>query len=195
MTYIYSLEYPENNVRYIGKTLHPKKRLSEHINKAIKRNDLTYKVAWIRSLLKQNIKPIMKIIDIVPDNEASFWEKHYISLFKSFAFKLTNGTRGGDGVTLPSDTVKKKISDSLKKYYESHIVWNKGRKSTQDERLRMLGVVRKKVFQYTLDGCFVREWPNVKEISRVLNLSYHPLTRKCKCGSVYGGYLWSYEKH
>jgi hypothetical protein len=38
-------------------------------------------------------------IDLVPDTEWKFWEKHYISLFKSWGFKLENKNNGGGGPT------------------------------------------------------------------------------------------------
>jgi len=80
--YIYSLENPlTNEIRYIGKTVNLENRLKGHLKEA--RNissKTTYKVSWIRSLLKQGQEPILNIIDEVPSKDWEFWEKYYISL-------------------------------------------------------------------------------------------------------------------
>lgn len=81
--FIYSLEYPEGNVRYIGKTIDPKRRLSGHLYPNVNEKG-GRKGNWIKSLKKKGVRPIMNIIDIVSRENANFWEIHYISLFKSF---------------------------------------------------------------------------------------------------------------
>lgn len=53
---------------------------------------------WIKGLKKEGLKPILEIIDEVDKIEWKFWEKHYISLYKSWGFRLTNLTEGGDEV-------------------------------------------------------------------------------------------------
>lgn len=93
-TFIYSLEDPiTGQIRYVGKSNNIKKRLVQHRFD----NHKSYKTNWIKSLKDNNLEPILNIIDEVPKEEWSFWEKHYISLYKSWGFKLTNGTDGGDG--------------------------------------------------------------------------------------------------
>jgi len=105
-TFIYSLEFPEGNVRYIGKANRPKERFWQHISKA-KLGDKSYKYSWIRSLLKNNNRPILKIVDEVPIKEWGFWEQHYISLYKSWEFKLTNLFEGGVGCEHTEETRKR----------------------------------------------------------------------------------------
>ena len=48
------------------------------------------------------MKPIMEIIDEVPQEQINFWERHYISLYKSWGFELKNGTQGGEGSYKPT---------------------------------------------------------------------------------------------
>lgn len=111
-TFIYVLLDPiSNEVRYIGKSDNPKNRLAEHIKKSIYKS--TYKNKWIQYLLKKSLKPVIEIIDEVRQEDWSFWEKHYISLYKSWGFKLTNSAEGGNGGNL-GDLVNKKISEKLK---------------------------------------------------------------------------------
>ena len=96
------------------KTNNLAKRLSSHLlNKNLKQK--TKKNSWIKSLLSKNIKPEILLIDEVPEIEWKFWEKHYISLFKSWGFNLTNLTEGGDGINLGykfSKETRKKMSNS-----------------------------------------------------------------------------------
>lgn len=94
MTYIYALTEPSNTdvIRYIGKSDDIKKRYSAHIHQ----QKHTHVSRWIYGLKKQSLKPQLEIIDIVPYSEWEFWEKHYISLYKSWGFYLTNHTFGGE---------------------------------------------------------------------------------------------------
>ena len=96
-TYIYSLNDPETGQpRYIGKSNDPQYRLTYHIGRKEKKSK---KESWIHSLKSKGLKPILEIIDEVPDKDWKFWEIHYISLYRSWGFSLTNGTEGGDGVS------------------------------------------------------------------------------------------------
>lgn len=112
-TFIYELIDPRtNDPYYIGKSNNPKVRLNTHIKRAQNNLSYVYKENWIRSLLKEGLKPIMNIIDEVSFEEWEFWEKYYISLYKSFGFNLTNTTEGGEGGNSKNqskDTIKKRI--------------------------------------------------------------------------------------
>ena len=93
-TFIYALCDPINsNVRYIGKSNNPKKRYRTHISE----HGNYYKLSWIKSLKRKGLKPKLIIIDEVNIKDWKFWEMHYISLYLSWGFKLTNLTNGGDG--------------------------------------------------------------------------------------------------
>ncbi len=93
-TYIYTLENPVNgDIRYVGKSNNPKHRYRTHLCE----RGSYYKIQWIKSLKKIGQKPALYIIDEIPDSEWKFWEQYYISLFKTWGFKLTNFTDGGDG--------------------------------------------------------------------------------------------------
>lgn len=114
-SFIYCLIDPRNNdIRYIGKTSNVKNRLKNHISEAIKSNSKTHKVNWIKSVLKENLTPMIDIIDEVSESSVNFWEKHYISLYKSWGINLTNMTDGGDGYSSSYFTpeIRKKISNN-----------------------------------------------------------------------------------
>lgn len=92
--FIYMLVDPRNQqVRYIGKAKEPQKRFQRG-HRYEKQN--TRKCNWVQSLLKQGLTPLVQIIDEVLFSEWQFWEMHYISLYKSWGFDLTNHTGGGD---------------------------------------------------------------------------------------------------
>jgi len=105
--FIYSLDDPKTNEpRYIGKAVNTKNRFSAHL----KDKAQTYKTNWIKSLKKENLVPVLSVIDEVNENEWSFWEQHYIDLYKSWGFKLTNLTPGGIGIKFYTFEMRKKMS-------------------------------------------------------------------------------------
>lgn len=126
--YIYSLEYPLGNVRYIGKTKNLAQRLQKHIREA-RKSTKNHRLSWINSLLKIGEKPIMNEVDFVDENDWQIWEMFYISLYKSWGFALTNSTFGGEGL-LANENVRRKISESCKKHWETNEVWAKRVKGT-----------------------------------------------------------------
>jgi len=94
-TYIYTLEHPiTNEIRYIGKTNSPERRLHHHWTVGHKSNNKTGN--WLKSLKKLKLKPIMTIIDETTDDWQQL-EMYWISQFKTWGFKLTNHTNGGEG--------------------------------------------------------------------------------------------------
>jgi hypothetical protein len=123
MTSIYALS-KENYIFYIGKTINVHSRLYEHKQK-----------------YGSNIEII--ILDEVEDNEWIFWEKYYISLFKSWGYILKNKNDGGGGTT--RGTLQK--SQKLKK--SKH----------------------KPILQYDLQGNFIKEWESSKQVADELQLT------------------------
>lgn len=118
--YIYTLEHPiTQEVRYVGKTKNPKMRFQNHLNKS--HNKHSHKTNWIESLKKEGLKPVMKIIEEVDENNWQFWEKFWIHQFKVWGFNLINHTVGGDGLTLGNNTSFKK----------GHKTWNSGLAHTE----------------------------------------------------------------
>lgn len=110
VTYIYSLSNPDGRIQYIGKTNNPNRRLSDHLYT----KKITRRTSWLINLRKNNLLPILEIIDEVPENEWQFWEMHYISLYKSWGFDLKNGDNGGLGHGRLSEETRKKIGEKLR---------------------------------------------------------------------------------
>ena len=78
---------------------------------------------------------------MVPEREWEFWEEHYIWLYRSYGFKLTNLTFGGDGMSNPSQETIEKIRKSVLACYANGFEpWNKGTKGIVGEWNK--GIVR-----------------------------------------------------
>lgn len=116
--FIYSLENPKTKeVRYIGKTIQKlEKRLTAHVYESKHRKN--HKCNWINKLIRENVKPKIKLIDTVSEDNWEFWETYWIEQFKTWGFKLVNQTPGGEGYK-HSDETKEKISiaNSGKNHY------------------------------------------------------------------------------
>lgn len=94
--FIYGLRCPLTGlIRYIGKSINPRKRLSRHLHDS--RNRKGHRENWLLYLSKQGLKPTLEIIAKVPELEWEFWERSYIRLYRCLGFALVNGTDGGEG--------------------------------------------------------------------------------------------------
>lgn len=138
ITYIYTLSCPiTSEVRYVGKSDNPQERLNKHQNNLNNTKYKTPKWSWIKSLRDKGFKPTMQVIDIVPNSEWCFWEQHYISLYKSWGFNLTNMTSGGNGGFSVSLESRRKMSESQKRYNASLLSPRKMPPKTKEARLKI----------------------------------------------------------
>lgn len=129
--FIYELQHPDTfEVRYLGVTSRPSRRLQAHLDTAFSQKN--HRACWVRSLLAQGKKPLLVVIDEVPEAEWSFWEREYIRVYKASGVRLVNSCEGGKGTRgLPSprrgvplkDSTKAKMSAAMK----GRTAWNKGR--------------------------------------------------------------------
>lgn len=166
ITYIYLLIDPrDKSVRYVGKTSNPRYRLSGHITECKKEEVLHRRAKWIRTLLRENLKPEIKFIKICPLENFVVIESEYIKKYKSD--KLTNSDETGQG--------------------------NKNRiKEVIDRQSKKSGRV---VYQYDLDGNFIAEFITVRRAAIQLGLSHSNIARCCNGISKHaGGYIFRYEK-
>lgn len=139
MTYIYTLS-DGNNVRYVGKTSHLKKRYISHICEShLKR---THKEKWIQKVLSNNGKIIMEILDECDDEISSEIESFWIELLNSWGFNLVNLTGGGEGSSPMkgrhhSDVTKKLMSEIAKKQNRKFGGHNKGVPMDEDTKKKI----------------------------------------------------------
>jgi len=96
--YIYSLNDPDSlSVRYIGKTMNLKKRLSSHINEAKRCKGRRYVLNWIKSLLDINKKPIINIIEECTQDNWEEKERYWVDHYRKIIPNLCNNADGGLG--------------------------------------------------------------------------------------------------
>lgn len=117
MRYIYTLSDPSTmEIRYVGQTNEPKRRLNDHISSSINESSDsydTYKARWIRKILNNNLVPIMSIIDSCSSfEESNKLEKIYVENLTKDGYRLTNSHVSD--VTEFSIETKKKMSSAKK---------------------------------------------------------------------------------
>ncbi len=106
--YIYILKDPKTEqIRYVGTTYRPKRRLRDHLDRAKKCR--THKEKWINKLLLNNLKPIMEIIEQLPFDKITDRERYWISFYKDQGCNLCNHTSGGEGNFQPDQITINKI--------------------------------------------------------------------------------------
>lgn len=94
---IYTLSNPvTNEIKYVGQT---KKSLAERLRNHLKSKEKVYRVYWINSLKMNGVVPKIELIEEVDEKDASATEIFWISIFKSWGFKLCNLTDGGETST------------------------------------------------------------------------------------------------
>lgn len=119
-THIYVLIDPRTDeIRYVGKANNVSQRYKAHLNRA--RKHQVHKTNWIQALAKENLKPVIQVIDTVPIDDWIFWESYWISQFKTWGFNLLNYTHGGEGTTFGNQT----------SFSKGNTPWNTGKGHTE----------------------------------------------------------------
>lgn len=95
IVYIYALVDPRNgDIRYVGKTIFPERRLTCHINE--KKSNRS-KISWIAELRQEQLLPEMRILETCAETNWEDREKHWIKHGHEVGWKLLNKTEGGYG--------------------------------------------------------------------------------------------------
>lgn len=196
-THIYALIDPRNDhIKYIGRTNNVRKRYWEHIND--KRTNVNKKL--VIPLLKHGLMPVSHVLDTVPTSEWEFWERHYISLYRSWGFELLNIHDGGINKTQP-ELVKRKIAIASRLAGSTVSYKNRINGTYEKSRQRMLtnNPMTKsncEVFQYDLNGVFIKEWSSYGLASKELSISrsgiWHCL-QKYPSTPKAGGFKWEWK--
>lgn len=198
---IYTLRDPiTNEIRYIGKTSQSlDKRLCSHCTDFNLNRNVSYKNSWIKRLKTQNKRPIIELLDIVNEEDWQFWEKYWISQFKTWGFNLTNMTLGGDGCNGGSGCrgykhtleAKKKIGIANSRPKSKEWIKNAA------EATRLSTSVQ--IIQYDLNNNFIKEWKSFCYAAKFVNKNNYVAAIKnihlcCnnKRKTAYG-YIWKYK--
>lgn len=143
---IYGLVDPiTNTVRYVGKTINLRRRIRDHCTRCNK--NVTHLNSWLLGLKNNGLKPEVFVVDEVDNDDWIFWEQHYISLFKSWGFKLLNMTIGGDNPPINKRKGYKHSEESRKRMSASRI-GNKnglGKKRSEETRQKLSLALKGKV--------------------------------------------------
>ena len=173
---IYALKTKKQGIRYIGQTKQSlKKRLKIHI-KDSKRSDLkpNHRLKWVAKN-KENILIISLIKDVKTLSEANAYEIHLISLF---SFKnLINSTIGGDGT-------------------QGVEPWNKGKKCNYIDSIINGCTTAKAVFQYDLDGNFIRKFRSLKYAEAITGVARQNIKEVCnkqRGQKQCSGFIWKWK--
>jgi hypothetical protein len=153
-------------VRYIGRTISDlKTRLCQHLSKAKANHDHNTHVGnWIRSLLKKNCKPYIRLLTTVNGwKESHDLERLLISKYQS---RLVNHDDRGEGGLnkKTTDETKHKIRNTLKDYYKENLI------KTAEE-----------VFVYDFSGKFLRSYKSQRQAAKDLNIYFQSIS-KCVVG-------------
>jgi hypothetical protein len=124
--YYLTSEMDSGKPRYIGYTENVEKRLQEHIKESKYQKGKSHKINWINKILSNGFDVEIKVLDYCEDLESTLdLERFYVTKYFD-EFKLTNSTNGGERSKTFVESVRRKISESLKEYYSKNDNWNKG---------------------------------------------------------------------
>ncbi len=150
---VYALSHPiTNEIRYIGYTVESlNERLRCHIKDIDKKSLNSHKNKWLRKLKSENLLPNIILLESYDTTkEAKFNEVRLIFEYRLLGYRLTNNTDGGDGgkgykfsKEQIQEKIKKQTGRKLKPCSEERkrkiSEANKGRKLTEEQRLKMVG--------------------------------------------------------
>lgn len=183
MGFVYCLIDPESmKPRYVGQTIKSLKyRLNEHIQDS--KRSRCHNANWIKSILKKELRPIIEMVEECDNKDLNSREIYYIKHFRDNGVILTNSNDGGQtgSCKFHKEESKKKISDFMKNY-----------KKSPEHILRMRKSLSKPVYQYSLNGKFIRSFNNAEEAGNCINKSKTSITKACGRSGCSGGFQWRY---
>ena len=179
--YFYVLKDPRDmEVKYVGRSVSPKSRYRNHLCSGRKEGKKNKKEAWINSLIKIGMKPVMEIIEEFTNyttiEEVQKRETELIDKYK-ILFDLKNVRDRTEGNYFFTEEVRKKMSDAQKgntnkrgkkiseesKYYCGNA--RRGKKQSDEEKKKRW----KPVLQYDKEGNFLKEWESASSAAKFYN--------------------------
>lgn len=181
--FIYKITNQINGKFYIGQTIYEiNERMRQHIYTALRRKTKTALYNAIRKYGPENFT-IEEIDGANSLSELNYLETHYIYKFNTLAPNGYNLSSGG-GNNRTHESTKKKISKALK-----------GRKIGKYHIDCLVDRCSIKVYQYDLDGNFIKSWKSAIEAARKLEIGNSEINKCCKNQrKSCGGFMWSLTK-
>ncbi len=198
---IYKITNPKDKI-YIGQTIDFNRRVYQYKMLNCKEQPKLY-----NSLKKYGFdNHIIELILQCDEIDLTFWERYYQELYNTIendnlnCFLVTTEDKSGRH----TEETKRKMSEAAKgkKKSAEHIAklpqnqkGYKGKKRSEETKLKQSlnnGKARK-VYQYTKDNEFIKEWRNVTEAEKaysINNVSGVALGKLKTCG----GFKWKYTK-
>ena len=129
---IYVLLDPRTSeVRYVGKTCDPQKRLRQHMAEA-RGKMMSHRAAWVRSLVREGLSPSLVPIEVTTMGAWQERERWWIAELRAMGCRLVNGTDGGEGLNNPSAETRAKIGA-----FQKGNKWCVGRAVSEETRAVM----------------------------------------------------------
>ena len=188
-TYIYVLKCPEGNIRYVGKTNSPKKRLSSHISEAKKGKGRRHVLNWVHSLLSKSLIPSMEIIEVCTEENWQEREKYWVEYYRNIIPNLCNNADGGLGGTgtknfSKEELLKKKkvMSNTFSKFtkQDKEIIWS----MIKDNKTQL--EITEKYPKYTRHIDFGvrtgRQWKDITNINKIVYTNSKRIGYTCRNG-------------
>jgi len=168
MITIYKITSPTGKI-YIGQTKDYRKRMNSYRILNCKTQFRLHNSLKKYGFANHKCEIVEEIDNILADEREQYWITYFKCYWKDDN-KGLNLNRGGNRPKHTQET-KKKLSKIF--FGSNHI------KS-------------KKIFQYNLNGEFVKEWSCIKDIERNLNIPSTLISNAAKNSGFSKGYFWSY---
>jgi hypothetical protein len=171
---IYKIVNPKGKI-YVGQSVNIYRRIKSYYEPSSSKSQIILKNSF-KKYGVENHK--FYIIEKCSTEELNTKERYWQDFYKD---KLLNCrfTESKDKTGYCSEQTKKNIGNALKQTDASY------------------KHLKKKVYQYSSDGSFIKEWESLREASRILNVYCSTI---CKClkkdspNKSAKGFLWSYNK-
>jgi hypothetical protein len=107
---IYGLRCPLcGDIRYVGRTIDPARRLRDHLDDS--RHE-THKTRWLRIVAEAGRVPTLEVLEVVSPDAWQEAERRWIAHFAAMGNNLTNSTVGGYGPGMFTGETRARISAS-----------------------------------------------------------------------------------
>lgn len=182
---VYRLTFP-NGKFYFGESQDVKKRLSAHKTHPFYKKYASYNYPVYKAIRKYGITNIkVEILFTGTFKECEKVERAYIKKFGTVEYKKTYNVLKGNptGTNKFTEETKRKIGAASKK-----------RQSSPYYKYKYAKTSGRKIWQYTLDGHFIQEWPNSAYASRGTGILKQTIHSAATVRGKGKEFLWMFAK-